>query len=216
MVAVGDCARTCGSSKSDAVAGGSSTGRPRRPSSGHPLAVIGAAGAVNLEFGLMLGGYGVGAVGALLMPGGRAGRAHCRVRGGAALALSLQVLLGGAAFTLEAPTLLSIAGSRVSPRRAGGSFSASAVLPLRESRVRVRSAKPVLAMPLSCATLKYPPIINLPPVDVADLYFLVPTEARRVDVTMCPRTPLVVYSALFQSGRYLQSVKMRCWNAGSL
>jgi hydrogenase-4 component B len=68
---------------------------------------------VNLEFGLMLGGYGVGAVGALLMPGGRAGRgiaAFGMVWGGAAgLALSLQVLLGGAAFTLEVPTLLSIA-----------------------------------------------------------------------------------------------------------
>ena len=68
---------------------------------------------MNLEFGLMLGGYGVGAVGALLMPGGRAGRgiaAFGMVWGGAAgLALSLQVLLGGAAFTLEVPTLLSIA-----------------------------------------------------------------------------------------------------------
>ena len=68
---------------------------------------------MTLEFGLMLGGYGVGAVGALLMPGGRAGRgiaAFGMVWGGAAgLALSLQVLLGGAAFTLEVPTLLSIA-----------------------------------------------------------------------------------------------------------
>jgi hydrogenase-4 component B len=64
-------------------------------------------------FGLMLGGYALGAALAVLSPGGRVGRRLVAtgvvVGGGAGLALALEVLLTGATFVLEAPAVLSVA-----------------------------------------------------------------------------------------------------------
>ena len=68
---------------------------------------------MTLWFGLMLGAYALGAAAAVLSPGRRAVRGLAAlgavVGGGAGLGLALAVLVGGATFALDAPTLLSIA-----------------------------------------------------------------------------------------------------------
>ena len=68
-------------------------------------------------FALMIAGYTLGVVAAVLMPQGRAGRSLVAtgavLGGGAGLALGLQVLLTGVPFGLEAPAVLSIADGLV-------------------------------------------------------------------------------------------------------
>ena len=67
----------------------------------------------SLLFGLMLGGYALGAGAAVLSPGRLTARglvaAGAVVGGGAGIGLALQVLLGGVPFALDVPALLSIA-----------------------------------------------------------------------------------------------------------
>ncbi|PYO57154.1 MAG: hydrogenase 4 subunit B, partial [Candidatus Rokuibacteriota bacterium] len=68
----------------------------------------------SILFLLMVGGYGAGALGALLRRRGGAARAltaaGAMVGAAAGLGLGLDVLLAGAAFGLELPALLTIAG----------------------------------------------------------------------------------------------------------
>ncbi|HKW94198.1 MAG TPA: hydrogenase 4 subunit B [Methylomirabilota bacterium] len=68
---------------------------------------------MTLWFGLMLGGYAFGAAAAVLSPGRRAvlglAALGAVVGGGGGLGVALEVLVGGATFALDAPTLLSVA-----------------------------------------------------------------------------------------------------------
>ncbi len=67
---------------------------------------------MTVWFGLMVGGYAVGAVGATFWPGQRGVRGVSAlgaiVGGAAGLGLALHVLIGGSPFALEAPAVLSI------------------------------------------------------------------------------------------------------------